>query len=199
MSLRTWVGETLLRVGDTIKDLPVAVLRPADMSEWARERYDRASSTWHQLNSPDQGLTEDEQELWAVARTVAPPGTSRRILVLGGGGGAVRRSFSLVMAGWLPSLTSPRACWQGPGRWPYPAISRLRRFTETWPRSTCLPILLRACGPRCFCTRSFSAVLGVLPCFTASGASLSREVVWSSRFTATRGPGSVRAGIGFAA
>ena len=88
----------LLTAGEAIRGLPVAVLRPADMSEWARVRYDRAGATWSQLNDPEDGLTEDEQELWAHTRSLVPASTSRQLLVLGGGGG--REAVVFGREGW---------------------------------------------------------------------------------------------------
>jgi SAM-dependent methyltransferase len=88
----------LLRLGDAVKGLPVAVLRPADMSEWARIRYERDSAKWNTVNDPDSGLTDDEQVLWERVTSIMPRPASPRVLVLGGGGG--REAIVFARDGW---------------------------------------------------------------------------------------------------
>ena len=82
MNLRVLIASQMLKLGAFFQCLLVAVLRPSDMSEWARARYDRQSGEWNLHNNPDQGLSEDEQVLWERV-----PARAGRILILGGGGG----------------------------------------------------------------------------------------------------------------
>ena len=93
MNLRIRFAQLLLSAGEFLTSLPVAVLRPADMGEWARVRYDRSSATWNALNDPDKGLTSDEQALWEFV-----PRHAGRMLILGGGGG--REAIFFARQGW---------------------------------------------------------------------------------------------------
>jgi SAM-dependent methyltransferase len=82
MNLRIRLAQFLLAAGRFLQTLPVAVLRPADMVEWARVRYDRNSPEWNVQNDPDRGLTADEADLWEQATP-----RQGKLLILGGGGG----------------------------------------------------------------------------------------------------------------
>lgn len=82
MSIRIVLARILLSAGEVIRTLPVVVLRPEDMIEWARQRYERGSRMYAIENDVEEGLTHDEQSLWDHISDHAG-----RILVLGGGGG----------------------------------------------------------------------------------------------------------------
>jgi SAM-dependent methyltransferase len=101
MSTHLYLAELLLRtskyllqIGEFIKTLPVAVLRPADMVKWARKRYNRHSAVYNEENDPNQGLTEDEKVLWKHTSGKSPG----RMLILGGGGG--REVIFFERKGW---------------------------------------------------------------------------------------------------
>jgi ubiquinone/menaquinone biosynthesis C-methylase UbiE len=86
-----------------LKKLPVALLRPEDMSLWARVRYDRNSKSWTEMNNPDMGLTDDEMELWKQMMLRREEDHkdevfSNRMFILGGGGG--REAIFFARAGW---------------------------------------------------------------------------------------------------
>ena len=82
MNLRITFARNLLRLGEFIRTLPVVILRPADMLEWSRMAYNRASRDYDIQNNVDAGLSPDEMLLWERVSSRAG-----RILVLGGGGG----------------------------------------------------------------------------------------------------------------
>lgn len=93
MNLRIRFAQLLLSAGKFLQALPVAVLRPGDMSEWARVCYDRNSAAWNTQNNPDAGLTQDETILWEHV-----PTREGKLLVLGGGGG--REAIFFARQGW---------------------------------------------------------------------------------------------------
>jgi SAM-dependent methyltransferase len=93
MNLRIRFAEILFSAGRFLQTLPVAVLRPGDMSEWARVRYDRNSAVWNTQNNPDDGLSPDETTLWEHV-----PTRERKLLILGGGGG--REAIFFARQGW---------------------------------------------------------------------------------------------------
>ena len=93
MNLRIRFARLLLSAGKFLQTLPVAVLRPSDMSEWARVRYDRHSAAWNTQNDPDAGLTKDEMTLWEHV-----PTREDKLLILGGGGG--REAIFFARQGW---------------------------------------------------------------------------------------------------
>ncbi len=95
---RIRVAELLLRIGEAIKSLPVAVLRPRDMSEWARGRYDRNHESWRAEHGSGHELADEERELWTRVRSLVPSSDSPRIMVLGGGGG--REAVVFGVEGW---------------------------------------------------------------------------------------------------
>ena len=64
LNFRMKVSQIMLSAGEALKKLPVALLRPEDMSRWARERYDHSSKSWNEINNPDMGLTDEEMEIW---------------------------------------------------------------------------------------------------------------------------------------
>lgn len=82
MRFRIALARILLSAGEFIRTLPVVVLRPADMVEWARQGYERGSRAYASANDVEKGLTHDERTLWD--HVPVPKG---RILILGGGGG----------------------------------------------------------------------------------------------------------------
>jgi SAM-dependent methyltransferase len=97
------VVQIMLSVAEALKKLPVALLRPEDMSRWARIRYDRASKSWNEINNPDMGLTDDEIELWKQMLSYRSKDHDddfflNRMLILGGGGG--REAIFFARAGW---------------------------------------------------------------------------------------------------
>jgi hypothetical protein len=91
MNLRIRFAQLLLSAGKFLQTLPVAVLRPSDMSEWARVRYDRHSATFTEQNNPDAGLTPDETTLWERV-----PTREGKLLILGGG----REAIFSARQGW---------------------------------------------------------------------------------------------------
>ena len=93
MRPRITLACSLLRLSALRHDLPVVVMRPADMGEWARVKYDRNSATWNTLNNPDAGLTQEEQTQWERVSQRAG-----RMLILGGGRG--REAVFFVRQGW---------------------------------------------------------------------------------------------------
>lgn len=93
MNLRIRFAQILLSVGKFLQALPVAVLRPSDMSEWARVRYDRHSAEHTAQNNPDAGLSQDETALWEHL-----PTREGKLLILGGGGG--REAIFFARQGW---------------------------------------------------------------------------------------------------
>jgi SAM-dependent methyltransferase len=82
MRFRIALARFLLRVGEFLHTLPVVVLRPEDMVEWTRQRYERGSRMFASENDVDEGLAHDERTLWDHVSVHAG-----RILILGGGGG----------------------------------------------------------------------------------------------------------------
>ncbi len=82
MRFRILIARTLLSAGEFIRTLPVVVLRPPDMVEWARQGYERGSRGYASANDVESGLTHDERALWDHV-----PMPKGRILILGGGGG----------------------------------------------------------------------------------------------------------------
>jgi len=103
LNFRMKVSQIMLSAGEALKKLPVALLRPEDMSRWARERYDHSSKSWNEINNPDMGLTDDEMEIWK--QMILRRGedhkdevSSNRMLILGGGGG--REAIFFARAGW---------------------------------------------------------------------------------------------------
>lgn len=89
MRPRIALARFLLRLSAFIKDLPVVVMRPADMVEFSRQAYERGSHTSGTLNDPDAGLSRDEMVLWEYV-----PCRAGRMLVLGGGGGREAIAFA---------------------------------------------------------------------------------------------------------
>jgi SAM-dependent methyltransferase len=82
MSFRIALARMLLRAGEFLRTLPVVVLRPEEMVEWTRQRYELGSSIYAGASDVESGLTNDERTLWDHAQAHAG-----RILILGGGGG----------------------------------------------------------------------------------------------------------------
>ena len=103
MNIRIKVSEFMIRAGEALKKLPVALLRPEDMSQWARVRYDRNSKSWNKMNNPDMGLTDDEMQIWKQimlrrSEDYKDDVSSNHLLILGGGGG--REAIFFARAGW---------------------------------------------------------------------------------------------------
>lgn len=95
MSLRIRLARFLLQLGDFIKALPVAVMKPDDLVEFSRQTYARPGNVegWAEDALVDSGLSADELELLS-----AFPGKSGDVLLLGVGGG--REAIPLARMGF---------------------------------------------------------------------------------------------------
>lgn len=108
MNLRVPLGRFLIRLGNFIESLSLVVMRPDDLMEFNRRRYDNPEAVghWGEDSLVEEGLTRGEQDLLAQL-----PIKKGRLLLLGVGGGRdaialAKRGFAVVGVDFIQDLVA---------------------------------------------------------------------------------------------